>query len=82
MELVLRKSNSEEFKLWSGVIEDETDLQILSKSLYMAFKMAYAFEMYMDILCTVWIDDNEIVDGQINGADSLKAYLEELNSEL
>ena len=34
----------------------------------------------LDIICTVWIDDNEIVDGQINGPESLKEYLQELNN--
>jgi hypothetical protein len=76
MDLVLRKNNSEEFKLWSGVIEDETDLKIVAHRIIGAFKMTYGFESFMDIVLTVWIDDNEIVDGQINGAESLKEYLQ------
>ena len=81
MELVLRKSNTEEFKLWSGVIEDKTDLNIVADKILGAFKVAYELENSLDIIPTVWIDDNEIVDGQINGAYSLKAYLEDLNNE-
>ena len=81
MELVLRKSNTEEFELWSGVIEDKTDLNIVADKILGAFKVAYELENSLDIIPTVWIDDNEIVDGQINGAYSLKAYLEDLNNE-
>ena len=78
MELVLRKSNTEEFELWSGVIEDKTDLNIVADKILGAFKVAYELENSLDIILTVWIDDNEIVDGQINGAYSLKAYLKGL----
>lgn len=78
MELVLRKSNSEEFKLWSGVIEDETDLNIIANNILGAFYITYKIENSLGIICTVWIDGNEIVGGQINGPESLKAYLEGL----